>query len=229
MLADLSDPAARPWAADCRGTVRQAKEPAQLRRFEAPMGLQISGKRMDIGEALRRQVESRMGEALQKYFDGGFTGHVTVEREGSGFKTDCTIHLDTGITLQAHGQAQDAYQSFDIAAERIEKRLRRYNRRLKEHHTPRPGESAASYVIAALDEEDEIAADYNPVVIAEETTNLDTMTVSHAVMRMDLTGVPVLVFRNAAHGGVNVVYRRPDGHIGWVDPSLKTAGSSATS
>ena len=231
MLADLSDPAAQPWAADRRAMVRRAEEPEQPGRFEAPMGLQISGKRMDIGAALRSQVESRMGEALQKYFDGGFTGHVTVEREGSGFKTDCTVHLDTGITLQAHGQSQDAYQSFDIAAERIEKRLRRYKRRLKEHHTPRPGptKSAASYVIATLDEEEEIAADYNAVVIAEETTHLDTMTVSDAVLRMDLTGVPVLVFRNAAHGGVNVVYRRPDGHIGWVDPSLKTAGSSATS
>lgn len=193
------------------------------------MGLQISGKRMDIGEALRSQVEARMGDALEKYFDGGFNGHVTVEREGSGFKTDCTVHLDTGIVLQAHGQSQDAYQSFDIAAERIEKRLRRYKRRLKEHHTPRSetAESAASYVIAAPDEEEDIAADYSPAIIAEETTNLDTMTVGHAVMRMDLTGAPVLVFRNAAHGGVNVVYRRPDGNIGWVDPSLKTAAPAA--
>lgn len=188
------------------------------------MGLQISGKNIDIGESLRGNVEARIGDAVAKYFDGGFTGHVTVEREGSGFKSDCTLHLDTGIALQAHGQAQDVHKSFDIAAERIEKRLRRYKRRLKEHHVDKQAtrEAAASYVIAALDEEEEVATDYNPVIIAEETTNLETMTVSHAVMAMDLTEATVLVFRNAAHDGVNVVYRRPDGHIGWVDPTLKT-------
>ena len=195
------------------------------------MGLQISGKNLDIGEALRTHVEGRIGDAVEKYFDGGFTGHVTVEREGSGFKADCTLHLDTGIVLQAHGKSQDVYQSFDQAAERIEKRLRRYKRRLKEHHAHRPeaAESAASYIIAAPDEDGEVAADYSPAIIAEETTNLDTMTVGRAVMAMDITDAPVLVFRNAAHGGVNVVYRRADGHIGWVDPSLKTAGTSAES
>lgn len=195
------------------------------------MGLQISGKNIDIGEAFRSHAGERMAEALAKYFDGGFTGQVTVEREGSGFRTDCKVHLDTGIVLQAEGKAQDAHQSFDIAAERIEKRLRRYKRRLKDHHTlrPEPAEEATSYVIAAFDEEAEVAADYSPAIIAEETTNLETMTVSHAVVTMDLTDAPVLVFRNAAHGGVNVVYRRPDGHIGWVDPSLKTANASAGS
>jgi ribosome hibernation promoting factor len=195
------------------------------------MGLQISGKNLDIGEALRTHVEGRIGDAVEKYFDGGFAGHVTVEREGSGFKADCTLHLDTGIVLQARGKSQEVYQSFDQAAERIEKRLRRYKRRLKEHHAHRPeaAESAASYIIAAPDEDGEVAADDSPAIIAEETTNLDTMTVGRAVMTMDLTDAPVLVFRNAAHGGVNVVYRRADGHIGWVDPSLKTAGTSAES
>lgn len=192
------------------------------------MSLQISGKNIDIGSALRGHVETRIGDAVEKYFDGGFTGHVTVEREGSGFKSDCMLHLDTGIDLQAHGQSQDVYKSFDIAADHIEKRLRRYKRRLKEHHAQKhaAAEEAASYVIAALDEEEEVAADYSPTIIAEETTNLSTMTVGSAVMAMDLANDPVFVFRNAAHGGVNVVYRRPDGHIGWVDPNLNTAGST---
>ena len=193
------------------------------------MGLQISGKNMDIGEALREHVESRVTEALDKYFDGGFNGHVTVEPEGSGYKSDCAIHLDTGILLQAHGQAQDVYQSFDIAAERIEKRLRRYKRRLKDHHSDRReiAEPAASYVLAAPDEDEEVAADYSPTIIAEETTNLQTLTVGDAVIAMDFTDTPALVFRNAGHGGINVVYRRADGHIGWLDPSLNTTRPDA--
>jgi ribosomal subunit interface protein len=186
------------------------------------MGLRISGKSVDIGEAFRGHVEAKIGDALEKYFDGGFTGHVTVEREGPGFKTDCAIHLDTGIVLKAEGRAQEVYQSFDIAAERIDKRLRRYKRRLKEHHHKRRGDGipATEYVLAAPDEEAESAPEGDPAVIAEQATNLETMTVGGAVMAMDLTDAPVVVFRNAGHGGVNVVYRRSDGHIGWIDPSL---------
>ncbi len=98
------------------------------------MALRISGKSVDIGDAFRSHVEERVGEAVAKYFDGGFTGHVILEREGSGFKTECAVHLDTGVVLQAEGQAQDPQTSFDRAAEHFEKRLRRYKRRLKEHH-----------------------------------------------------------------------------------------------
>ena len=193
------------------------------------MGLRISGKSVDIGEAFRGHVEAKIGDALEKYFDGGFTGHVTVEREGPGFRTDCAIHLDTGVVLKAEGRAQDVYQSFDMAAERIDKRLRRYKRRLKDHHHRNRGGDgmpATEYVLAAPDEDTEVAPDTDPVVIAEQATNLETMTVGGAVMAMDLTDAPVVVFRNAGHGGVNVVYRRRDGHIGWIDPSL-TAGPNA--
>jgi ribosomal subunit interface protein len=192
------------------------------------MGLRISGKSVDIGEAFRGHVEAKIGDALEKYFDGGFTGHVTVEREGPGFRTDCAIHLDTGVVLKAEGRAQDVYLSFDMAAERIDKRLRRYKRRLKDHHHRKRGDGmpATEYVLAAPDEDTEVAPDTDPVVIAEQATNLDTMTVGGAVMAMDLTDASVVVFRNAGHGGVNVVYRRSDGHIGWIDPSL-TAGPNA--
>ena len=192
------------------------------------MSLRISGKNLDVGDAFRSHVQLRIGDAVAKYFDGGFTGHVTLEREGSGFRSDCAVHLDTGIVLQAEGRAHDPHASFDRAAERIEKRLRRYKRRLKEHHPPRRAESipATSYIIAAPDEEAEIDLDYNPTIIAEETTDLDTMTVSAAVMAMDLADAPVVVFRHAGHGGINVVYRRTDGHIGWIDPTLKTKGET---
>jgi ribosomal subunit interface protein len=192
------------------------------------MTLRISGKNLDVGDAFRAQVEGRVAEALRKYFDGGYTGHVTLAREGSGFKTECAIHLDTGIVLQAEGRAQEAHQSFDHAAERIEKRLRRYKRKLKEHHLSRreePG-AAQSYVLAAGDEETEVAADFAPTIIAEETTALETLSVGGAVMAMDLSEAAVVVFRNASHGGINVVYRRRDGHIGWIDPS-RDAGKDA--
>jgi ribosomal subunit interface protein len=193
------------------------------------MGLRISGKNIDIGESLRSRVEERIALGVGKYFDGGYDAGVTVEREGSGFRSDCTIHLDTGIVLRGEGRNQDAYQSFDAAAERIEKRLRRYKRKLKDHKGAPRGETiaAATYVIAAPDEELEAAVDDKPVVIAEEVTNLATMSVGLAVMAMDLADAPVMVFRHAVHGGINVVYRRRDGNIGWIDPAGGTAKGDA--
>jgi len=192
------------------------------------MGLRISGKNIDIGEVLHDRVEERIALAVGKYFDGGYNANVTVEREGSGFRSDCTIHLDTGIVLRGEGKGQDAYKSFDTAAERIEKRLRRYKRKLKDHKGAPRGESvpAAAYVIAAPDEEAEAVVDDKPVVIAEEATSLATMSVGHAVMAMDLADAPVMVFRHAVHGGINVVYRRSDGNIGWIDPSGTAKGDA---
>jgi ribosomal subunit interface protein len=192
------------------------------------MSLRISGKNMDIGDALRGQIDARVEDAVKKYFDGGHTGHVTLEREGSGFKTDCAIHLDTGIVLQAVGRAADAHASFGLAAERIEKRLRRYKRRLKDHHQARGGESlaATAYVIADFSEEEEVAEDFNPTIIAEETTHVETLTVGGAVIAMDLADAPLVVFRHAGHGEINVVYRRSDGHIGWIDPARAKKGKA---
>jgi ribosomal subunit interface protein len=192
------------------------------------MGLRISGKNIDVGDALRGRVEDRIAQAIGKYVDGGYDANVTVEREGSGFRSDAKIHLDTGIVLRGEGRGQDAYQSFDAAAEHIEKRLRRYKRKLKDHKGAPRGESipAAAYVIAAPDAEAEVAVDDKPVVIAEEATSLATMSVGEAVMAMDLADVPVMVFRHAVHGGVSVVYRRGDGNIGWIDPSATTRGDA---
>lgn len=190
------------------------------------MALRISGKNLDIGDAFRVHAQERLDGALAKYFDGGFSGQVVLERDGPGFRTDCTLHLDTGIVLQATDRAQEAHQSLDLAADRIEKRLRRYHRRLKDHRPANRAETlpAASYVIASLDEEEDVSADYAPTIIAEETAHLETMTVGRAVTAMDLSDLPVVVFRNAGHGGINVVYRRTDGHIGWIDPSLDNQG-----
>jgi ribosomal subunit interface protein len=187
------------------------------------MPFRVSGKNIDIGEALRRRVGARIAEAISKYFDGGYSGHATVGKEGFGFRTECAVHLDSGVTLQAEAMAADAYASADQTALRIEKRLRRYKRRLKDRQaarSDRPPELAApSYIIAApeADASEEVTA-FNPVIIAELTTALKRLSVSEAVMELDMTGAPVVVFRHAGHGRVNLVYRRPDGNIGWVDP-----------
>lgn len=192
------------------------------------MTFRVSGKNIDIGEALRTRVSSRVAEAIDKYFHGGYSGHVTVGKEAFGFRTECVVHLDSGIVLQADAMAGDAYSSADQAAERIENRLRRYKQRLKDHHAARTNgrhaEEAASavdapsYVIEAPDEETEEIVEFNPVIIAESTTVLKNLSVSEAVMELDMTGVPVVVFRHASHGRINLVYRRPDGHVGWIDP-----------
>jgi putative sigma-54 modulation protein len=192
------------------------------------MSFRVSGKNLDIGEALRGRISGRVADALVKYFDGGYSGHVTVGKDGFGFRTECAIHLDSGVTLHTDGMAADAYASADQAALRVEKRLRRYKRRLKGRAAPgaNPGTNggatdgdAQSYIIAAPDHEseDEIT-DFNPVIIQESTTTLEKLSVSDAVMELDMTGVPTVVFRHAVSGRVNMVYRRADGNIGWVDP-----------
>jgi ribosomal subunit interface protein len=191
------------------------------------MSFRVSGKNIDIGEALRSRINVRIAEATAKYFDGGFSGHVTVGKEGFGFRAECLIHLDSGIVLEAGAMAADAYASADQVAVRIEKRLRRYKRRLKNHQAMGPNGAsleqhvieAASYIIATPEHDsDDDTTVFNPVIIAESTTALKRLSVSEAVVELDLTGVAVVVFRHAGHGRVNLVYRRGDGHIGWIDP-----------
>ena len=187
------------------------------------MGLRVSGKHMDIGDAFRERIEGRIEEALTKYFDRGANGHVTVEKSGTRFTTDCMLHLDSGTVLQATGEAQDPQASFDAAAERIEKRLRRYKRRLKQHLTDESASRNEEYAYRVLEavpetEEETVPEDYAPVVVAERSMQLATMPVSSAVLQLDLQDNPVYVFRNAGSGDVNLVYRRADGNIGWIDP-----------
>jgi ribosomal subunit interface protein len=195
------------------------------------MPFRVSGKNIAIGDALRGRVNQRIAEATAKYFDGGYSGHVTIGKDGFGFRTECVVHLDSGIILEADATAGDAYSSADQAAERIEKRLRRYKSRLKDHQAARADDhgggrsnedsavAAQSYVLAAPEHDaDEEVTEYNPVIIAESTTELKRMSVSDAVMQLDMTGCAVVVFRHAGHGRVNLVYRRADGHIGWIDP-----------
>lgn len=192
------------------------------------MSLRITGKHMDVGDSFRTRIEERIGEAVAKYFDGGFAGHVTVEKAGSRFTADCTVHLDTGMTLQATGQAQDPQFAFDAAAERIETRLRRYKRRLRSHYinpVPAPAIDLDYRVMAPVaDEGEEVPEDFAPAIVAESSVALRTMSVASAVIELDTKDSPVFVFRNASNDHVSVVYRRPDGNIGWIDTSSATAG-----
>ena len=187
------------------------------------MALKISGKNVDIGQALRSRIDQTIAEAVQKYFDGGYYGNVTVTRNGRIFRTECSVHLDSGIVIEASGNDDDANASFDQALERLQKRLRRYNRRLKDRSRVQSAKMitpAAAFVLTPPPEDDELAEDYAPAIVAETKAEVRTLSVSAAVMELDMTDAPVVVFRNSSHGGLNVVYRRPDGHFGWIDPAL---------
>jgi ribosomal subunit interface protein len=185
------------------------------------MTLRVSGKHMDIGDAFRSRIEARIGDVMGKYFDRGFSGQVTVEKQGSRFAADCHLHLASGTDIQAAGQAQDPQGAFDMAAERIENRLRRYKSKLKAHVNTAVAHEITYRVVESLPEHDheEVAADYAPAIIAETSMALSTMTVAAAVMELDLKDRPVFVFRNAKDGQVNMVYRRADGNVGWIDPA----------
>jgi ribosomal subunit interface protein len=197
------------------------------------MTLRISGKSISVGEALRSRVSERTDEVLRKYFDGNYSGHITLSKDGFGFRTDCSLHLDSGITLEADSNATDAYASADQALVMIEKRLRRYKSRLKDRsHRKTYAASAAlaelngagldapSYVIEAP--ADDEVTEYSPVIIAEATTSLKRLSVSEAVMELDLTGAACIVFQHGSSGRVNIIYRRTDGNVGWVDPPAVT-------
>ena len=187
------------------------------------MALKISGKKVDIGQALRSRIDQTIAGAVQKFFDGGYSGNVTVTRNGRIFRTECSVHLDSGMLIEATGNDNDANASFDQSLERLQKRLRRYKRRLKDRSRVQSAKMitlATDFVLAPPPEDDELAEDYAPAIVAETKAEVRTLSVSGAVIELDLTDAPVVVFRNSSHGGINVVFRRPDGHFGWIDPAL---------
>jgi ribosomal subunit interface protein len=187
------------------------------------MQLTISAKQVDISDGLRTHVEHRLTAGVKKYFDRAIDAQVQFARARHIFRSDIAVHAGSGISVRGQGEADDMESAFDIAADRVEKRLRRFKRRLVDHHRAGPTrETQARQVVLAAGEDDGEAdrddAAGGPVTIAETTTSLHTLTVSEAVMRLELAELPVLVFRNSAHGALNVVYRRADGNIGWIDP-----------
>lgn len=185
------------------------------------MSVRVSGKHMEIGESFRQRIEDAVGLAVTKYFDGGYSAQVTVQKSTSHFSCDCKLHLDTGVVLHAAGEANEPQGSFDAAAARIEKRLRRYKRKLRDHHAGAPTRTVEEipYTVmdAVPDEDDEVPDDYAPTIVAESSKQIKTMSVANAVMALDMTDEPVLLFRSPGTEYLNIVYRRHDGNIGWID------------
>ncbi|MGD9616345.1 MAG: ribosome-associated translation inhibitor RaiA [Alphaproteobacteria bacterium] len=210
------------------------------------MQLTVTGKQVDVGDALRGHVEATLESLLEKYFRTAIEAHAVFAREAHLIAVELSLHVGRGMVVNSRGTATDYYVAFDAAAERLAKQLRRYKRRLRDYHgKARPAgerpEMARSFVLAPVEEEidetasfgaetepeTEAAADGGiaPVVIAEMSTELPQLTVGEAVMRMDLADVSVLLFRNRSHGELNVVYRRGDGNIGWIDPANRVGGA----
>lgn len=188
------------------------------------MRYQISGKQIDIGEALQTYVETELGAAIGKYAERPTDAQVVFSRRAHEYVCETIVHLSTGLTAQASAHAVEIYPAFDLCCEKMEKQLRRYKRRLKDHHRERslPVEAsgASTYIIAGNRDGDDTEPDsLQPVIIAEMQTRIPSISVGEAVMQMELVGAPILVFRNEGTRGVNVVYRRDDGNIGWIDPS----------
>ncbi|MGI8840217.1 MAG: ribosome hibernation-promoting factor, HPF/YfiA family [Caulobacteraceae bacterium] len=198
------------------------------------MQVQVSGKHVDVGEALRMRVGDELKSSIGKYFERGGDAEVVVSRDGHGFRVDCEVTLASGQSLQSHGLGGDAHAAFGAALAKVETRIRRYKRRLKSHAVAagaKAAETAALYVLRApTGEADDDSwmgeGDHAPpaaMIIAETVAALKTMTVSMAVLDLDLTDSQTIVFRNVAHGGLSVVYRRPDGNVGWIDPERTKA------
>ena len=202
------------------------------------MQIRVSGKNLDIGTAFQEHVDSRLHEIAEKYFNGVTSAMVVAEKQRSQFSVEIVMHLTTGLVMQAKGMGDDVYAAFEQALERMEKRLRRYKRKLKSHVKKRRREplarrAAPSFVVAPepemavdvatmaeaeLEDEEAAEAELNPTVVAETEEHIVEMTAGEAVMQLELQERPFLIFRNASHGGINVVYRRDDGHVAWIDP-----------
>jgi ribosomal subunit interface protein len=183
------------------------------------MDISVKGKHLDVGDAMRGYAEDQLNAAVSKYFDRALDATVILSKEGRMFRAKISVHAGRGMVMQGGGQADDLYPAFDSALEHITKRLRRYKRRLRDHHKGRGASESlpAQYSIIAAEEEEPVAGD-QPTIIAEMSHEIATLTVGEAVMRLDLSENPVMMFRNGATGGLNVVYRRADGNIGWIDP-----------
>lgn len=187
------------------------------------MRYQISGRQIDIGNALQVHVKDELNSVVKKYAERPTDANIIFSKSGHEFVCEATVHLSTGLTATAKAHETEIYAAFDSCAAKMEKQLRRYKRRLKDHHKDRsdPVEhfGASAYILASSQENmDSEPESLQPIIIAEMETKIPSLSVGEAVMQMELANAPVLVFRNDSKDGLNVVYRRDDGNIGWIDP-----------
>ena len=186
------------------------------------MQIQIVSKGIDVSPALSERLSGRLEGMMDKYIHRSGEAHISISKDGSGFHTVISLHLPSGVMMQANGAAHDAYAASDEALEHLEKRLRRYKRRLKDHQQEQKAEAMAMYILqnpVAEEVEDEDAGlPSEPLVIAEKPAEIRTMTVSMASLELGLVDSSAVVFRNIAHGEINVVFKRADGNVGWIDP-----------
>lgn len=197
------------------------------------MQLAVKGKQVDVGDALRTHIEETLPDSIGKYFDNTTDVTVTIAKDGHKFTVDIQAHVSKRVLVQAHGSGGDAYAAFEEAAEHVLKRLRRHKRRLRDHKqkmSTAEAVPALQYILEAERGGEEEPADdapaAEPIIVAEMPTEVESMTVGEATMRLDLGGLPALLFRNSKHGGLNMVYQRSDGNYGWVDPKLLSGGGA---
>jgi ribosomal subunit interface protein len=187
------------------------------------MRYQISGKQIDIGDALQTHVKAEIGEIIEKYAQRPTDAHVVFSKAGHEHVCEATIHLSTGLTAQAKGHSSEIYAAFESCREKMDKQMRRYKRRLRNHHhtrtTPVEFGMGSTYILAPSEEPEEGDVPTQPVIIAEMEKKISKLSVGEAVMQMELSGQKFLVFRNEKDDGVNVVYVREDGNVGWIDPN----------
>lgn len=202
------------------------------------MQITVTGRHLDVGASLRRHVEDGLGAAVAKYFDRAIEAQVKFDKRGQFFLADIAVHVGRGIVAHASAEADDAYLAFSGALEHLAKRLRRHKRRLRDHHNSEgratKAEKAWQYILAGPADEEgpqeesgpEAADGHKALVVAEMESEIPTLSVDEAVMRLDLGETPALMFRNAGSGDLNMIYRRNDGHIGWVDPGIRKTTSA---
>ena len=191
----------------------------------------VKGKQLDVGEALTNYVNERLEAGVSKYFDKAIDASVTVSRKNHKYHAECSVHVGSSIDVSASADHADAYACIDATVEKVEKQMRRYKRRLKKHHgkersAQKMAFAAQSYVLAPESEETDTTSpeseEWHPIIIAESSADIPDCSVGEAVMRMDLANVPAMMFHNSGSKELNVIYRRPDGNIGWIDPKMGT-------
>jgi len=186
------------------------------------MSINISGKHIEVGDALRNHIQSNLEAVTQRYFGDPIEAHIVVEKHSHKFSIDLAVHLSKHLIVRSHGEDDDAYRAFDLASQKMENRIKRYKSRLRDRKRSNSDDDLIQAQQYTISSEHEDQGHDTPLVIAEMDSHVPSLSVSEAVMVMDLTEQPVVMFKNIKHGEFNVVYRRPDGHIGWIDPKIKS-------